>query len=270
MAEEGNVNWDAAKTFLSGKAQEGAGDGNAGANDAPPFVEVSIKGRKVRMTKEAAEAYNEVVRETRERDSRLGGEIAQLRERSARLEGAVSTLRTPTPTGSEEIAPPDPALARSDWEEYHRQMTAYNVAINARTREELRAEYQTDLQRRESTQTEASRIKAWGDKFYESNADLNKPHFRPVVQSVYAEHAAEINGFGDDIAGAHERLAELAKERLLAIHQDLNPETDRPLALEGSGVVKPGAGVKPIVDRKEPVTAASWSARKRAALRGGK
>src|SRR6185295_17880692 len=90
---EGTVEWDAAAEFFNGK-EKAAGDEPAveGTDQGDGLVEVRIKGKTVKMHKEAADAYSEFVRETRERDGRLGGEIAQLRERSARLEGMIENV----------------------------------------------------------------------------------------------------------------------------------------------------------------------------------
>jgi hypothetical protein len=245
------------------------GDGAEDTTQDGGLVEVSVKGRKVKMTKEAAEAFEEFRREGRERDGRLGGEIARLREEHARLAGTVDALRDRN-TGTEDDLPkpPPPELAREDFAEYHRQMLAYNAAMMVSQQRELEGRYDADQKDRSAKEQKDREAKSWVEKFYADHPHLAKPHVRPIVQSVFFENAKEINGYGDDVDGAHTRLAELAEERLVLIKQDgkeIDPK--KPPRLEGAGTPAP----KPAKETAQPVkrlSAAEWQRRERARLRG--
>lgn len=271
---EGKVNWDGAADFFQGKGSAEAGAETPPENTesaANEIVEVSIRGRKVKMTREAATAFEEFRRETRERDGRLGGEIANLRERSARLEGMIETVR-PAKTGADDtLKPPPPELAISDFAEWQRQMTAYNAGMMQMQRIEIEERYAADQSRRQGETAEQQRQRAWADRFYASNPDLNKPHLRGIVRDVYSEFGADINAYGDDVEGAHKRLAELANQRIVEIKQDgkvVEAETrNRPPHLEGAGAPT-AKGAKP-EPKHVPTTAAGWVAKHRAKLRGG-
>ena len=269
---EGKVDWTAAADFHNGKKAEDAPAPTEDGGSAPDMEHVSIRGRKVAMTKEAADAYREFVRETRERDGRLGGEIAQLRERSARLEGMIETVRTATPAADEVLKPPPPELAVEDFRSYHAQMMAYNAAMMLKQQAELEEKYETDKQHEKQTQTSAERQKAWADKFYSANPELNKPKIRDVVLGAYRDNQRELQEFGDDTDGAHARLAELSYERLVEIAKEAKAQTsdktsNRTPHLEGAGDPA-GRGKSTGKDEHVPVSASSWSTRKRAALRG--
>jgi len=280
------VDWKAANDFFTGKAKEseaaeGAppeGEQTQGSEQAPAgdgeLVDVRIKGRTVRMTREAADAHAEFVRDTRERDGRLGGELSQLRERSARLEGMIETVRTPQRVADDDIKPPRPELAIENYAEYHRQMLTYNATMMQRQQDEIRAEYRQDQEQRRTETTAEARQRAWAEKFYASHPHLNKPHLRGVVLDAYRDNFKEISGFGDDVDEAHERLAELADERVLAIKTDgearprsQQANTNKHPNLEGAGT--PGDG-KTKTEKFVPVSSGSWVANKRRALRGGK
>lgn len=220
-AEENTVNWNAADEFFNGnKPEDGAGTPAPESGTDDGTVEVRIKGRPVKMNKEAADAYSEFVRETRERDGRLGGEIAALRERSARLEGMVETVnrsQVPSPAGPD-IAPPPAKLAIENFEEWQRQMLAYQGAMMLRQQAELEQKYQNDQQVQQTQAQRDAAQRAWADRFYGQNPHLNKPHLRDIVTSVYREHASEIDALnGTNIADAHDRLAELADARIVEI-----------------------------------------------------
>lgn len=271
--EEG-VDWNAANDFFNGKPQEVEGEGTekpadetpAGEKDDTKLVEVSIRGRKVLVTEEAAQAHRDYMREVRERDGRLGGEIAQLRERSAKLEGALEAIRQPR--SIDRPIPPPAKLAVEDFEEYHRQMLAYNQAEMARQQVELVTRYEQDVTER-TTQTASQRTATvWANKFYEKNPDLNHPRLRTIVHEVYQEHRSDIDAL--NAVDGHDLLAELVNEEVVQLrsagkNQDTNPK--RPPHLEGTARM---ASHKVAEDRHVPVTAASWVRRERARLRGEK
>lgn len=263
---EGAVDWKAAEEFLTKGTQStepGASD-DAPEDTAPPEdVEVSIRGRKVKMTSEAAEAYADFVKETRERDGRLGGEIASLRERTAKAEGMIETLRAPV--REVDIKPPDARLASTDLEAWQTQWVAYHEAKSAKLAADLEAQRLRESRTRQAAVDKEQHGRAWADRFYGANPHLNDSNLKPLVHSVYVEHAAELDGLPD--RDAHERLAELADERVLAIRSagKTNP-TSKPPRLEGPG----GASPKAPVEKDRAFTSASWSARKQAELRGDK
>lgn len=283
-ATEGNVDWKSAEEFFTGQAKDAEAatptpEGDAPAQPQAPngdLVPVRIKGRQVMMSKEAADAHAEFVRETRERDGRLGGEIANLRERSARLEGMIETVRAPQ-RAADDIEPPPAKLAIENYEEYHRQMLAYNAAMMMRQQVEIEQKYNSDQGQRQAAAREEARKKAWADGFYAENPHLNKPRVRDLVVAVYRDNHKEIDSLINegDVTGANERLAELADEALLDIKkgegrpasQQANT-SNRPPHLEGAGTPSNDKGSK--ADRFTPVSSASWVSRKRAALRGEK
>lgn len=271
--EEGTVNWKAAEDLFEGKEQQGADAESAHAT--PPddgMVSVRIRGREVRMSKEAADAYREQMREVRERDGRLGGEIAQLRERSARLEGMVESVRGAgkPATADNDLQPPPPKLAIENFEEWQRQFLAYHGAMMLRQQAELEGKYNSDQVAQREQASKDAQQRAWANKFYEDNPHLNKPHLRDIVTSIYRRNADEIDSLNKmSVEDAHERLAELADEAIVAIKSDgkkIEGETrNRPPRLEGAGT--PGGKAKG-GDTFVAQPTSSWTARKRAQLRG--
>jgi hypothetical protein len=269
------VDWSAAEEFFTGKqpTDETAGD-ETPDTDAAELVEVRIKGKTVKMTAEAAEAYNAFVRETRERDGRLGGELARLKESQARLEGKIEGTVRATRSADDDLPKPPPAkLAIDDFEEYHRQMLAYHGAMMLRQQSEIEGKYEQDQTSKSQAARQAAENERWVNSFYAEHAHLNKEHLRPVIQSVYKLHSSEIEELNQlgDTSGARERLAELVDATLLKLKQDgKEVETNRkqPPRLEGAGAVANGKG------RQEkqftPTTASAWVARKRAEMRGVK
>jgi hypothetical protein len=271
--QQEGVNWGAAEALLANKPADAAAESDDTPEETPAgdsLVEVRIKGKVVKMTAEAADAYQGFVRETRERDGRLGGELARLKESQARLEGKVEAVRTPRSAESAMPTPPPAKLAIDDFEEYHRQMLTYHGAMMLHQQAELEGKYQ----QAESSKTEAARAAAenerWVGTFYKEHDHLNKPHLRPVIQSVYQANAREIEELNQigDADGARERLAELVDEQLVQIKQDgkeVSTNRKTPPRLEGAGTSgRRGSQEKQFA----PTTAASWSAKKRAELRG--
>jgi hypothetical protein len=246
-------------------------DGQMGPSGEPPtqrddLVEVSVKGRKVRMTKEAADVLEEFRREVRERDGRLGGENAQLRERLARLEGMLETVARPKETGPALPSPPSPELARLDFDEYHRQLLQYQAAMMIHQQQEIENSLVSRYQAEREKEMKDRAATMWVERFYAKYPHLAKTHLRPIVQSVYYENAKEINNEAD-VERAHARLAELAEERLLAIKNE-GKEIDqkKPPRLEGSGVPPARGESAPSTVRR--LSAADWQRKERARLRG--
>lgn len=271
---EGTVDWKSAADFFEGK--ERAADDESASDESPAddgsLVDVRIKGRTVKMTKEAANAYSEFVRDARERDGRLGGEIAQLRERSARLEGMIETVREAgKPAQADDLQPPPPKLAIENFEEYHRRMTAYNGALMLRQQAELEEKFNRRLTERDSKQQSDQANAAWANGFFAAHPHLNNPELRDTVASVYRQHAQEIDELNrTSVEDAHERLAELAAKKLASIaragRESVGETRNRPPRLEGASNARTGKEV----ESTKQMSAASWSQRKRAELRGDK
>lgn len=273
---EGSVNWDAFKAFTSKKvdAVEGAPDAPAGETPTetqePQFVEVSLKGRKIKMAAEDAAALEDFRREVRERDGRLGGENAQLKERLARVEGMVETIRREPAKPAADLQPPPASLAHENFEEWARQNDRYHAAKRAVERAELEAQYEADKARERQEQIEEAQQKAWAEKFYADYPHLNKPSIRALVSNVATSNLRDVMSH-EGTKAQHERLAELAEAALVEI-KGVGKETPtpKPPRLEGGSTPAPARKSAAEGTRREPVTAASWVAKKRAAMRGGK
>lgn len=269
--ENPEVNWNAAAEFFKGKpgaAEQTEGDEGESTPQEPQLVEVSIKGRKIKMAAEDAAAIEEFRREGRERDGRLGGENAAMRERLARLEGQIEAATRAGTRGSTPpaITPPDPKLVETDFAEWDRQNRAYHAAKMAELAAELEAKYIAD-RNQSATQTEEERRNvAWANKFYASFEHLGAtPRVKQIVAEVYNDHKAEIDAMGS-VAEQHERLAELADEELLSLRKISKTPSRKPPRLEGGSTPVPG---KTVQEPREPFSAAKWTAKKRSALRGG-
>ena len=269
--EEG-VDWQSANDFFNGKTPEDGEDNaadtetSAAEEESPKLVEVSIRGRKVLMSPEAADAHRDYMREVRERDGRLGGEIAQLRERSAKLEGALDTISKGR-TREDDLRPPPAKLAVEDFEEYHRQMITYNEALMAKGQAELVDRYERETQTRETQTAEQRRATTWAQKFYAKNPELNNPRLRSVISDIYREHQSDIEYLPDE--DGHALLADLVETELVTIRQNgkTNPTSKRPPRLEGAA----RGGARPAKEeRTTPLTTSSWVARERARHRGQK
>lgn len=268
-AENQDVNWDAASEFFNGKKPGTVIDGEEenGTTQEPQLVEVSVKGRKIKMSPEDAAAIEEFRREVRERDGRLGGENAQMRERLARLEGQVDAVSRAPRTVAPAIQPPDPKLVESDFAAYHQQLLAYQAAKMAEMQTELENRYNADRQQVQTQTEEERRSTAWANRFYADYDHLGKtPRVKKIVAEVYEDHKAEIDSLGS-VKEQHERLAELADSELLSlksVSRDANLK-NKPPRLEGGSTPVPG---KAPAAPPERFSGAKWVAQKRAALRG--
>lgn len=266
---EGTVDYAGAAAAVLGQvAAPGEAEAQAGTPEkteqpAGDLVEVSVRGRKVKMTQEAAEAHAEFVRQTRERDGRLGGELQQLRERLARTEGAIAATTAGKPAKADELQPPPADLAIQDYAEYHRQMLAYNKASMELQKLELVEQYNQREEAKVSAARRNQEQTKWATDFFAGNPELGKPYLRPIVKDVYLEHSAEIDAINesDGAKAAHERLAELSHERLVAIKSEGKQleSTTKPPRLEGAGAP---AGKRVETPAKE-FTLSDWKRKKR-------
>jgi hypothetical protein len=272
-APEETVNHAAFGRFMTGGDAEptedsGADDGATTPAQSDEQKEFRYKGRVFRVSAEEHDALSDLLNKARGADGRLGSELARLRENQARLEGELSALRTNSPAESaDDLSPPDPALAQSNFPEWQARWTAYSEATRARDKAELEQKFERERAQETAQTREASRMKAWADRFYEDHDDFDKPHLKSVVRDVYVDHSAEINSL-PTIEEQHERLAELSAERLAAIRQAPSATTTkRGPRLEGAGtnvrqVAKP--------DTAELPSTADWVRQKRAKMRGEK
>jgi hypothetical protein len=278
-SDEGTVNWAAAEAFLTGRDAEAAdpeGDGE-GADDTtqnePEFVEVSVKGRKIKMAPADAAAFEDFRREVRERDGRLGGENAQLKERLARIEGMLEAqAKREEKPAIPDVTPPDPRLAETDFAEWQRQNTIYHAAMMQKMAAELRAEYDkdkaaitSDLKNQSAKEREERESKQWAEQFYGTYTHLNKPNLRAIVQGVYNSNAQEINAAGSTVE-QQKLLAtkvEQAVMELTMTGKEIN-RNNKPPRVEGAGAPRSKEQPKPV----EVVTGASWQAKRRALMRG--
>lgn len=275
-SKEGTVDWDASKSFFTGKAksiEEGTEETETsadGTTQEPEVVEVSIKGRKIKVAADDAAAIEAWRREVRERDGRLGGENAQMRDRLARLEGAVETIHRTPAREPEEPQPPPDTLAHEDFSEWRRQYDRYHSAKMAKLEADLEERYTRDKNETQALSEQQRRDLAWSSKFYSDHPSFDDPRIKRIVGAVYTEHAATVVAAGD-VAEQHERLAELVEEELVALKRAGKTVTDtkRPPRLEGGSIPTPGG--RPATEpARAAVSAASWSAKKRASMRGGK
>lgn len=269
MATEGNVDWDAAKEFFTGKnkpAEEGAApDANDETSQEPQLVEVRVKGRTLKLQAEDAAVIEEWRREGRERDGRLGGENAAMKERLARLEGRIEEAARRPVSAPPELRPPDPKLVETDFAAWQAQYTAYNAAKMVEMQSDLETRYRGEKAQDQAAAEQARASAAWASKFYDSYDHLKNPHLRSIVQTVYQQHEADVLGAGD-VDAQHERLAQLADEALVALKVAGKATTNRkPPNLEGASTPAKSGYAK---DERKPISGATWMKQKRAQLRG--
>lgn len=270
---EGTVNWKAASDFMSGQAanaEETPTQEESAANEQPESVEVSIRGRKVRMSAEDAEAYHAFVKDVRERDGRLGGEMQSLRERVARTEGELeATRRAVKPL--EELTPPDIRLAEENFAEYHRQWQVYTDAKATRVRAELLDEIESRERTRTQVDEKEGAAARFVSEFYDRHSHLAEPAKKDIVQLVYQRNAQEINQLraSGDHEAAQDRLAELADAHIVALRADRKQSNanKQPPRIEGTGT-PPARRAAP--EPEVEFSAADWVRQKRAAMRGDK
>lgn len=240
---EGTVNWDAAREHMLGKAAEG--DEAATGEETKPddgAREFRHRGKTIRVDVATHGILEDLRRDARGANGRLGSELAKTRERLALLEGRLSAAPEPTDPG---LQPPDPLLATRDIAAWQRQYDAYQTAKLERHQRDLEAKYERDVEFRRQKDEQDRQARVWAERFYESYDHLDDPTIKPIVGQVWVEHKSEIDSFGDDVEGAHERLAELAEERIASVRKrgktapsTTNPR--RPPNVETSAGPSPG------------------------------
>jgi hypothetical protein len=261
----GTVDWEGAQLPSSVATPPAEGEGTP-----IPFEPRSFKYGSRSLTAhsvEEAEAIEELIRENRREGGRWGAENAALKERLARLEGTVEASRSTTPTGMPDIKPPSIELARTDPERWYADDLAYRAAMAAQLKMEIEDGVRQQLTAKEQQAAQEAASKSWGDAFYARHSHLDNPHRRTIVQSVYRQHMEEIAGFGADIAGAHDRLAELTEAAITEIAGTggRGKSTTRPPRLEGPS----SRPVSRMVEPERPaMTGADWIAQERKRMRG--
>lgn len=265
------VDFDGANAFFNGQPEEeeeqdGEEEEEEEQDEGDGLVEVRVKGQAIRLTPENASAIQRLIDEGRERDGRLGGELAKMREALARQEGALSTMQAGKTPKDEMPEPPSPTLARDDFEQYHREMIAYQSKMMLKQQEDLRGAYEEAERQRTIRETEAQQLQAWGNGFYAEYPRLDRPELKGIVRDAYVANGTEIDAL--PLTEQYARLAELAEERIVAVNSALKTNTDRPPRVEGAGRSRPtGQKTKPDV---KPMSGEEWMRRKRAQMRGEK
>jgi len=271
---DGSVEWDKAEEFFRGKAQ--ATEPEDGADDQteqPAESMFRYKGKEIKADPETVELLEDLRRQARGENGKLGAELARTRERLARLEGAVTR-----PTGDEapakpKLERPDHRLATRDYAEYDRQMQAYEAAKDAELEARLAARLEADREQLRRSAEKAQHDREWAERFYSEHDHLDKPTLKPIVAQAYTEHKSEIDEIeaGEGIERAHERLAELAHARLVEVSKVVAPNrtntSRRPPRVESSGGA-PQSRTQPVDESRRNFSAASWSAKERARMRG--
>lgn len=264
-SDEGSVDWEGAADFMRGKPQGDVSQTDADGEPAA-FTPKQIKyaGRTLTAnTADEAAAIEGLIRESRGANGRLGQENAELRERLARVEGRLSA---PDKKEAEpELKPPSMQLARENPEAWYAEHLRYEAVRLQQLKLDIENNVRAELSAREIADRQEQGYKSWGESFYARNKHLDTPARRALVQDAYRRNADEINAFGNDVAGAHERLAEIAESAIAEVGVLDSKPTTRPPQLESSTrrVVRPN--VEP---KREVVTGSNWLAKERARMRG--
>ncbi len=262
--------WEKAGKYMLGGAPDADDEPAESEQEAREF---KYRGRTLKVDAETYDVLEGLKKEARGANGRLGSELARTRERLARMEAAIAARERPAET-EPELRKPDPLLATRDINAWQEQYDAYRDAKEERRIAKLRAEYEASVAERQTQASEASRVKAWADRFYADYDHLDNVDIKPVVSQVYVEHKSELDAFGDDVTGAHERLAELAEERLVRLRKagkDMEPPTNndnrrRLPTFESSARGTPRSKEDNAPPRE--VSAASWVARERLRMTG--
>jgi hypothetical protein len=252
---------------------EGADETEAGPEEAPEAApkEFKYRGRTVKVDPETYSLLEDLKREARGANGRLGSELARTRERLAKVEGVLSAYRPATDNELiPEIAPPDPLLATRDIAAWQRQYDAYHTAKMERSQKKIEAEYLEKVRQAEARMADARRETEWAEQFYSSYDHLASPDLKPVVAQVYTEHKSEIDALGDDVASAHERLAELAEARIARLanvgkgRANAN-NSGRPPHIESAAGPTPRGKQE---EKPRDFSAAAWVAKQRLLMSG--
>lgn len=272
--------WDKAAEYMLGGKDPDAEPEQEAESHEDDVLEFKYRGKTLRVDREQYEVLEGLRREARGANGRLGSELARTRERLARMEATLAA-REERPAREDdsdlERLKPDPILATRDIAAWQQQYDSYRDAKEARRIEKLEQRYIADVTRSQEQAREASRTQAWADRFYSTHDHLDDPAIKPIVTQAYIENKHEIDSYGDDVEAAHERLAELADERLVRLKKagrqiDPDPKTDNRRRLptfESSARATPRAAKEDDGESRRNFSAASWSARERLKM-GGK
>lgn len=266
--------WDkAAEHMLGGKSDPDADDEGAGPDDDRRAFR--YRGKTVKVDADTYEVLEGLRKESRGANGRLGSELARTRERLARMEATLAARETPQHDGEADLDKlrPDPKLATRDIDAWQAQNEIYQDAKVARRFEQLEQRYRAEVAQNENKAAEAARTAAWASRFYDTYDHLDDPTIKPVVLQAYLDNKHEIDALGDDTDGQHERLAELADERLLRLKragkgvQDPNDNRRRLPNLESSAGPTPRKPEEPDESRRN-FSAGSWVAKERLKMTG--
>lgn len=264
--------WGKAAKYMLGGTDEGS-DEEAGSEETAR--EFRYRGKVIKTDAETLEVLESLRKEARGVNGRLGSELARTKERLARMEGAIAARETHREDTRPTITPPDPMLATRDIAAWQKQMLDYDAAVRAQERQDLERRYADDQEAARKKAAEDDRTKAWADRFYATYEYLDDSATKRIVTDAYLDNQAEIDSFGSDIEGAHERLAELADERLLRVkkagrvaeEQTPNDNRRRPPTFESSARATPKRA-EAVDESRRDFSASSWSARERLKMTG--
>jgi len=227
------------------------------------FVEVRIKGRTLSLPREDAAALEEYRREQRDRDGRMGGELQSTKERLAALEAVQADRNAGVPvTGPER---PDPQLALKNYPEYAKLQDEYidhkiTAAVSG-----LAQAYNEDQATTKQASMKEQGDRAWVAGFYQENTHLSNPQLRPIVAQVFGENQEELDAYGNDVASAYSRLAELTETRVAEL-TNTSRTLRRPPVMEGAT-----RAVRKVITKEAPrsaFSASNWIAKERLKLAG--
>jgi hypothetical protein len=257
------------------------GDGAEAGPGEDEVKEFRYRGKTVKVNAEQHELLEDLRREARGANGRIGSELARTKERLARMEGMLASRQAggeEAPEADLERLRPDPKLATRDIDAWTKQNDIYQDAKVARRLEQLETKYREDVASNQQKAAEAARTQAWADRFYATYDHFDDPLLKKVVTDAYLEHRAEIDNYGEDVEQAHERLAELADDRLLRLRkagkladpEDPNANNRRRLpTFESSARATPRGEPKEKPDEsRRNFSASSWSAKERLRLTG--
>jgi len=272
--------WGKAAKYMLGGAAEAEAAEEAGSEE-PEVREFSYRGKTVKVDPSTHEILEGLRKEARGANGRLGSELARTRERLARMEGMLASRsaggsEAGDPDADLEKLRPDPLLATRDIAAWQAQYDSFRDAKEARRLERLEQKYREDVAGQARQREEAARTQAWADRFYSTYDHFDDPLLKKVVTDAYLDHKPEIDSFGDDVEAAHERLAELADERLvrlkkagkLADDQTPNDNRRRLPTFESSARATPRQREEKPDESRRNFSASSWSARERLRISG--
>lgn len=273
--------WAKAAKFMTGGVDPDGDEPEAGSEQKPEELEFSYRGRKVKVDAETHGILEELRKEARSGNGRIGSELARTRERLARLEASAAARGTTEqrPDDDADILrlKPDPKLATRDFPAWEAANETYQDAKAARKLERLEQKYREDQAAQQTRADEARRTTDWANRFYATYDHYDDPILKPVVTQAYLDNRAEIDAYGEDVEAAHERLAELADERLVRLKKagkiaddatsTPNDNRRRVPTIESSARATPRGEQKPDESRRD-FSASSWVAKQRLLMTG--